>query len=223
MLSNKQQNDVKLILDRNPTKAELAVYDAMWSEHCSYKSSKPLLKHLYTKNKHVIHIKQDKNKVIKIYGKKYLNNFNLSVPGDPSSAAFFTALTILNKNSSIKIKNVGLNPTRIGFFNLLKNQGAKLNFSNFKKKNNEIRGDIVVKSCKLKPIKANAKRYPSMPDEYPISFIVAALTPGVHVFKGISDLSNKESSRAYEIKKILKQVGVRCKLTKNEIFTILSG
>ena len=55
MLSNKQQNDVKLILDRNATKAELAVYHAMWSEHCSYKSSKPLLKHLYTKNKHVIH------------------------------------------------------------------------------------------------------------------------------------------------------------------------
>ena len=50
-----QQNDVRLILDRKPTKAELAVYDAMWSEHCSYKSSKPLLKHLYTKNKHVIH------------------------------------------------------------------------------------------------------------------------------------------------------------------------
>ena len=51
MLSTKQQNDVRLILDRKPTKAELAVYDAMWSEHCSYKSSKPLLKHLYTKNK----------------------------------------------------------------------------------------------------------------------------------------------------------------------------
>ena len=55
MLSDKQQNDIRLILDRKPTKAELAVYDAMWSEHCSYKSSKPLLKHLYTKNKHVIH------------------------------------------------------------------------------------------------------------------------------------------------------------------------
>ena len=55
MLSTKQQNDVRLILDRKPTKAELAVYDAMWSEHCSYKSSKSLLKHLYTKNKHVIY------------------------------------------------------------------------------------------------------------------------------------------------------------------------
>jgi phosphoribosylformylglycinamidine synthase subunit PurL len=55
MLSNKQQNNIKLILDRKPTREELAVYDAMWSEHCSYKSSKPLLKHLYTKNKHVIH------------------------------------------------------------------------------------------------------------------------------------------------------------------------
>lgn len=170
---------------------------------------------MLSKNKHVIHIKQDKNKVIKIYGKKYLNNFNLSVPGDPSSAAFFTALTILNKNSSIKIKNVGLNPTRIGFFNLLKNQGAKLNFSNFKKKNNEIRGDIVVKSCKLKPIKASKKYYVNATDEYPILFIIAGLTKGISEFKGIADLANKESNRIKEMQKILRQVNIKSVSSKD--------
>ena len=51
----------------------------------------------------------------------------------------------------------------------------------------------------------------------PILFVIAALTPGAHVFKGISDLSNKESSRAYEIKKILNQIGIKCKLTKDEM------
>ena len=57
----------------------------------------------------------------------------------------FTALTLLNPNSLIKIKNVGLNPSRIGFYKILKKQKAKLRFVNLKKKNNEVVGDIIVK------------------------------------------------------------------------------
>ena len=52
--------------------------------------------------------------------KQNLDKFSINIPGDPSSAAFFTALTLLKKNSSLKIKNVGLNPTRIGFYEILK-------------------------------------------------------------------------------------------------------
>ena len=77
------------------------------------------------KNSHVIKIKDIKKKFIKISGKQYLNPIKIDVPNDPSSAAFFSALTLLNKNSSIIIKNVGLNPTRTGFYRLLKSQGAK--------------------------------------------------------------------------------------------------
>ena len=57
--------------------------------------------------------------MIVIEGKKYLKPFKINIGGDPSSAAFFTTLTLLNQNSSLKIKNVGLNPTRIGFYNIL--------------------------------------------------------------------------------------------------------
>ena len=100
-----------------------------------------------------------------MYWKKYLNLINTKVQGDPSSAAFFSALTLLNKNSSIIIKNVGLNPTRTGFYKILKKIGAKINFTNLKKENNELRGDINVKSCKLKPIKASKEYYVSATDE----------------------------------------------------------
>ena len=138
--------------------------------------------------------------------------------GDPSSAAFPAAITMLTPNSYLKIKNVGLNPKRTGFYRLMKMHGAKIVYKNVRKNNiNEIVGDICVKSSKLKPIRANAKMYPSMPDEYPISFVIAALTPGVHIFNGISELYNKESSRAYEIKKILNQIGIKCKLTKDQM------
>lgn len=137
--------------------------------------------------------------------------------GDPSSSAFFTALTLLNKNSTLNIKNVGLNPTRIGFYKILKKQKAKIKFTNIRKENNEIKGDIQINSCKIKPIITQANMYPSTTDEYLILFVIAALTKGVSLFKGISELSNKESSRAFEMKKILNQIGIKCKLTKNEM------
>ena len=86
-----------------------------------------------------------------------------------------------------------------------------------KKINNEFRGDINVKSSKLRPIKASKKYYVSATDEYPILFVVAALTSGVSIFKGIKDLSNKESSRAEEMKKILNQINIKCKSTKDEM------
>ena len=114
------------------------------------------------------------------------------------------------------IKNVGLNPTRIGFYKLLKNQGAKIKFKNLKKINDEIRGDIFVKNCKLKAINASKNYYVSSTDEYPILFVLAALTKGVSKFSGIGDLVNKESNRIVEMKKILDQINIKSKIDKGE-------
>jgi 3-phosphoshikimate 1-carboxyvinyltransferase len=172
---------------------------------------------LLMNNRQSIKIKKNKKKIIKIVGKQYLNPININIGGDPSSAAFFTALTLMNHNSSLKIKNVGLNPTRTGFYDILKKQKAKLKFTNLKKQNNEIRGDIIVKSSKLKPMNTEASIYSRTTDEYLILFVIAALTKGISTFKGISDLANKESSRAHEMKKILTQIGIKCKLSKNEM------
>tara|TARA_Y100001970_G_scaffold266075_1_gene354331 strand:- start:7938 stop:9296 length:1359 start_codon:yes stop_codon:yes gene_type:complete len=171
------------------------------------------------KNSNILKIRKEKNQsIMKISGKGHVECLKLSVFGDPSSSAFPAALTMLTPNSYLKIKNVGLNPKRTGFYRLMKKHGAKIVYKNLRKNNiNELVGDICIKSSKLKPIRASAKIYPSMPDEYPILFIIAALTPGVHVFKGISDLSNKESSRAYEIKKILNKIGIKCKLTRDKM------
>ena len=165
-------------------------------------------------NRHIIKIVNKKKKIIKIFGKRYLNPLNMVIPNDPSSAAFFSALTLLSKDSSLVIKNVGLNSTRTGFYQLLKNCGAKIKFQNIKKNNNEYRGNIIVKSSKLKPIKASKKYYVNSTDEYPILFVIAALTKGVSTFKGIEDLANKESNRIVEMKKILDQIKVKSKISK---------
>ena len=168
-------------------------------------------------NTQVIKINNDKKRFIKVQGKKYLNPIHINVPGDPSSAAFFTALTLLNHKSSIKIRDVGLNKTRAGFYQLLKKQGAKIKFDNLKKENNETRGDIIVESCKLKPIKASKEYYVSSTDEYPILFVIAALTKGTSIFKGISDLANKESNRIIEMQKVLKQIDIKSTSSKDEL------
>ncbi len=168
-------------------------------------------------NKGTIKIKRGKRKHIKIFGKKFLDPLKIEVPGDPSSSAFFSALTILNEKSSLIIKNVGLNPTRIGFYKLLKKHGANIKFKNFKNKNNELRGDIFVTSCKLKSLKASKEYYVNSTDEYPILFVIAALTNGLSIFKGIQDLANKESNRIKEMQKILKQIGVKSAATKNQL------
>ena len=168
-------------------------------------------------NKNTIKIKKGIVNLIEVYGKKDLKQLITKVPGDPSSAAFFTALTLLNENSSIKIINVCLNKTRIGFYNLLKKQGAKIKFKNLYMENNEPRGDILVESSNLKPINASKKYYVNSTDEYPILFIIAALTKGVSKFYGIAELANKESNRIKEMQKIIAQVGVKSISTKNSI------
>ncbi len=168
-------------------------------------------------NSNAIKVKNFKKKVITIFGKRHLKPLSINVPGDPSSAAFFTALTLLNKKSFLNIKNVGLNPTRIGFYKLLKKQGALIKFKNLKKQNSEIIGDIEVKSSKLRPIRASKEYYVNSTDEYPILFVIAALTKGISVFKGISDLANKESNRIKEMQIILSQIGIKSFFLKNEL------
>ena len=178
-------------------------------------SSRDHTENLLIKNTQVIKIIKKKKKIITIIGKKFLRPLNIDVGGDPSSAAFFVALTLLNQNSYIKIQNVGLNPTRIGFYEILKKHNAKIKFINLKKENNEIRGDILAESSQLKSITTSSDQYSKTTDEFLILFVIAALTKGISTFNNISELQNKESSRAYEMKKILKQIGVKSKLTSN--------
>ena len=92
----------------------------------------------------------------------------------------------------------------------------KFSFGNLKKNSNEIRGDIFVKNCKLKPIKASKDYYVNSTDEYPILFVLAALTKGISKFSGIGDLANKESNRIIEMKKILDQINIKSELYKEE-------
>jgi len=169
------------------------------------------------KHNSAIKIKKGEKNIIEIKGKKALEPINISVPGDPSTASFYAALCLLNKDSKIILRRVHINPTRIGFFNIIRKHNGKISFKNKRMEGNEIVADVHVKSSKIKNLKVGGKFFVSCQDEYPLMFAIACLLPGTSTFSKIADLSNKESRRAHEMKKILNQIGIRCKLSKDEM------
>ena len=162
--------------------------------------------------------KYKKEDHITVSGNKNYKSFNYNVPGDISSSAFFIVLTILSKNSKILIKNVNINPTRIGVVRILKMMGAKITFKNIKEYKGEKIANISVKSTSsLKSINCPTEFNSSSIDEFLIIFLVAAKANGISYFKDLSELNQKESPRLKIGSRILTMIGVKNKLTNNSI------
>ncbi len=166
-----------------------------------------------------ISIKKNKNfDEIKIRKVKKVKPLNYSIPGDISSSAFFIVLTALNQNSKLLIKNVNINPTRIGVITVLKKMGVKISFKNKKIFQGEENADIEVKGSKsFKSINCPSNLNSSTIDEFLIIFLIAAKAKGISYFKDLSELNQKESPRLNWGSKILNLMGVKTKLTESSI------
>ncbi len=163
-------------------------------------------------------IKGDKFDIIKVIGKHNIPSLNYKIPSDISSAAFFIVLTALSKNSSLRIKNVNINPSRIGIFYILKLMGVKISKLNVKTYKGEKIADLIIKSTnKIKPINCPIKFNSSAIDEFLLIFLVAAKAKGVSYFKNLSELNQKESPRLKWGSKILNKIGIKNVVTKNSI------
>ncbi len=156
--------------------------------------------------------------LIKIKKAKKIKPFNYIIPSDISSAAFFIVLTCLTNNSSLTIRNVNINPSRIGIIIILKKMGAKIVFKNKKFYKGELLADIFVKSTKnLKSINCPVKYNSSSIDEFLLIFLVAAKAKGVSFFKNLGELNQKESPRLKWGSKILNLMGIKNDLTSSSI------
>ncbi len=164
-------------------------------------------------------VKRNKNNdEIKIKGEKIFKSFKYKVPSDPSSCAFFIVLTLLSKNCELKIKNVNVNQTRIGYINILNKMGAKIKIKNIKTRYGERQADIMVKSQpSLKKINCPPRLNSSLIDEFLIIFLAAAKASGVSSFSNLSELNKKESPRLKLGSKLLNHLGIKTKLTKDSI------
>ena len=166
-----------------------------------------------------IKIKSKKNyDLIEISEVKNIRPLNYKIPSDISSSAFFIALTALTENSEITIKDVNINPSRIGVITIFKRMGIKIIFQNQRIYKNEKIADIFVKSPKkLKSINCPSYLNSGAIDEFLIIFLVAAKCNGISYFKDLSELNQKESPRLKLGSKILNQMGVKTITTKNSI------
>ncbi len=163
-----------------------------------------------------------KNKKISLKGPvKKIEPFEIEIPNDPSSASYFIALALLLENSNIIIKNVCINPTRIGFINVLIKMGAKITFLNQRILYNEPVADVLVKSSRLRSIKLNKEDVPSTIDEIPLLATVATQAVGVTEIRDAKELRLKESDRIKTICSQLTEMGA--KIIEQEDGMIIMG
>ena len=148
--------------------------------------------------------------IVSLRGNTGLRAVDFSIPGDFSSAAFLMVGAIIANQGDLLIRNVGLNPTRIGLIKILREMGAKIEI-NVMSDEFEPVGDIRVYQSRLVGINVDPSLIPSAIDEFPIFFIAAACATGITVLKGAQELRFKESDRLAVMATGLSELGIKLK------------
>ncbi len=151
----------------------------------------------------------DEGRRITLTGQPELKPQNITVPRDPSSAAFPVCAALIVPGSDVLVPNIGLNPTRAGLFTTLQDMGADLTFENERTEGGEPVADLRARfSPDMKGIEVPEERAASMIDEYPVLSVVAAFATGVTHMPGVEELRVKESDRIDAMAKGLRAGGV---------------
>ncbi len=132
---------------------------------------------------------------VTVTGGTELEGKAVTVPADPSSAAFLAAAALIVPGSEVTIEGVLINPTRTGFYTTLQEMGADVSFTNTRDEGGEPVADISVRHGPLKGVRVPAARAPSMIDEYPVLACLAAYAIGETRMEGLGELKVKESDR----------------------------
>jgi 3-phosphoshikimate 1-carboxyvinyltransferase len=148
-------------------------------------------------------------RVITLAGEAELKPQIITVPGDPSSAAFPMVAALIVPGSHITITNVGLNPTRAGLVKTLQAMGGDIALTNQRQVGGEPVADLVVRHSALTGIEVPPEDAASMIDEYPILFIAAAFAQGTTTMRGLEELRVKESDRITVMATGLTACGIR--------------
>lgn len=156
-----------------------------------------------------VELLQEDNKIILPGGrKKQLLAQNFCIPGDISSAAFFIAAALITKDSEIFLPNIGINPTRCGFLEVIHMMTGHLELLNQRELGNEPVADILSKSAELKGIVIEGKIIPTLIDELPIIAVLASQAHGETIIRDAGELRVKETDRINAIVTELKKLGI---------------
>ncbi len=147
--------------------------------------------------------------VIAIHGEADLKPMDVTVPGDPSSAAFFMVAASIIPGSDLTIMNVGMNPTRAGLVEVLRQMGADITAIAAREVGGEPVADLRVRHAALTGIDIDPAIAPAMIDEFPVLFVAAALAHGTTRTTGLEELRVKESDRLATMAAALQLAGAR--------------
>jgi 3-phosphoshikimate 1-carboxyvinyltransferase len=147
--------------------------------------------------------------VIAVHGDAEFHPMDVTVPGDPSSAASFIVAATLVPGSDLTIINVGLNPTRAGLLQVLRQMGADITEEAPREVGGEPVADLRVRHAQLSGIDVDPAIVPSMIDEFPVLFVAAALAKGTTRATGLEELRVKESDRLAAMASALTLAGAR--------------
>ncbi|MGX7895602.1 3-phosphoshikimate 1-carboxyvinyltransferase [Tsuneonella sp. HG222] len=156
-----------------------------------------------------------------IRGEAELRPQVIEVPGDPSSAAFFAVAALIVPGSELVIENVGLNPTRAGLFEVLRQMGGQIEELVRREVGGEPVADLLVKHSNLKGIKVDPAIAPAMIDEFPVLFVAAALAEGTTTTSGLDELRVKESDRLSAMAAAL--IGAGARILEREDGLVIEG
>ncbi|MXQ08878.1 3-phosphoshikimate 1-carboxyvinyltransferase [Alphaproteobacteria bacterium GH1-50] len=151
----------------------------------------------------------NEGRVITLTGQPELRPQSIDVPRDPSSAAFPVAAALIVEGSDVLVPNIGLNPTRAGLYETLRDMGADLTYENIRDEGGEPVADLRARySPDMVGIEVPPERAASMIDEYPILSVVAANARGRTSMHGVKELRVKESDRIDAMAVGLRAAGV---------------
>lgn len=154
-------------------------------------------------------------RIIRIHGPAELAPQTITVPGDPSSAAFFIVAALLVEGSDLTIENVGMNDTRAGLVTVLRQMGGDIDLLNAREVGGEPVADLRVRHSQLSGITVDPAIAPSMIDEFPILFVAAALAEGTTITTGLEELRVKESDRISAMAAALSLAGAEVEETED--------
>jgi 3-phosphoshikimate 1-carboxyvinyltransferase len=154
---------------------------------------------------------------IQLTGQPELRAADITVPGDPSAAAFPLVAALLVPGSRVTLNAIGLNPLRTGLFETLREMGAALTIVNPRLQGGEPIGDIIAAFTPLTAVDVPPARAPSMIDEYPILAVACAAARGTSRLRGLAELRVKESDRFSATAAMLRAAGVRVEAQADDL------
>ncbi len=146
---------------------------------------------------------------VRVRGGRAISGSTFLIPGDLSSAAFLMVAALILPDSEIVIRDVGLNPTRTGVIDVLREMGGQIGVENMRDWGGEPVGDVTVRTSRLHGVRIGREYVPRTIDEFPVLCVAAAFAEGITEVSGAEELRVKESDRIATMASELARLGVK--------------